>query len=319
MTDSKERKRGGMTTLSDLSLVVLNYQCEADTLFCVERLLSFGSDFHIIVVDNQSPDGSYERLKAQLGGRPCVDVLQSERNGGYSYGNNYGMRYAIEHYGSTVLGILNPDVILPRLDVLSVMKERLESDPTFAVIGGACITSYGTYNPNLFGWSIPTGRELLRQHFCIRGVSNRNTLVREFDMIGESTARIGCIQGCYYLMKTSVMQEIGFLDESVFMYHEENILGIRIRRAGYKEVLALDQFYVHNHKKVVHRRMPFKKKLASSKATYESLKYLLRTYYSPTLLPLLWCVEMLNRLYLGCAWVANLFLKERELKPQNGE
>lgn len=76
------------TSLSDLSLVVLNYNCEADTLYCVEKLLSFGSDFHIIVVDNQSPDGSYDRLKAQLGGRPCVDVLQSERNeSDHSFGN----------------------------------------------------------------------------------------------------------------------------------------------------------------------------------------------------------------------------------------
>lgn len=300
-------------SLSDLSLVVLNYNTAHDTLCCVEKLLSFGSDFHIIVVDNMSPDGSFDEIKEKLGGSEQVDVIQSDRNGGYSYGNNFGMRYAIKHYGSTVLGILNPDVIIPRLEVISVMKEQLESDPTFAVIGAASITSDLIYNPNYFGWSIPTPYQLLTYHSCIKGVSSRNTRARNYQMIGEKMAQVDCIQGCYYLMKTHVMQEIGFLDENVFMYHEENILGIRIKRAGYKEVLALDQFYIHNHRKVRHQRMSFKKKLSSSKRTYDSLRYLVRTYYSPSLLPLLCCVELLNRVYLACAWVANLFLKERNL------
>ena len=300
-------------SLSDLSLVVLNYNSASDTLYCVEKLLSFGSDFHIIVVDNMSPDGSFDEIKERVGSNKYVDVIQSDRNGGYSYGNNYGMHFAIDHYGSTVLGILNPDVIIPRLSVLSEMKTALESDPTFAIIGGACITSDWIYNPNYFGWSMPTPYQLINYHFTIKGVSSRNTRARNYHMIGERLAQVDCIQGCYYLMKTSVMQEIGFLDDNVFMYHEENILGIRIKRAGYKEVLALDQFYIHNHKKVKHKKLPFKKKVTATKPTYTSLKYLIRTYYSPSLLPLLWCVEMLNRLYLTCAWVANLFIPERDL------
>ena len=304
-----------MNSLSDVALVVLNYNSAHDTLYCVEKLLSFGSDFHIIVVDNMSPDGSFDEIKEKLGGSEQVDVIQSDRNGGYSYGNNFGMRYAVEHYGSTVLGILNPDVIIPRLEVISVMKEQLESDPTFAVIGGACITSDGMYNPNYFGWSIPNSFQLLRDFSVLKGVSTRNTKARDIKMIGERMAQIDCIAGCYYLMKTSVMQEIGFLDENVFMYSEEIILGIRIKRAGYKEVVALDQFYIHNHKRIRHQKMSFKKKFYFTKSIYNSRKYLVKTYYSPYLLPLLWCVEMLNRLYLACAWFANLFIKEQQLKP----
>ena len=264
-------------SLDDLSLVVLNYNSAHDTLYCVEKLLSFGSDFHIIVVDNMSPDGSFDEIKEKLGGSEQVDVIQSDRNGGYSYGNNFGMRYAIEHYGSTVLGILNPDVIIPRLEVISVMKEQLESDPTFAVIGGASIPVNGIYNPNYFGWKIPTALQLLNFHSVIKGVSGRYRTAVNYQMIGERLAQIDCIQGCYYLVKTHVMQEIGFLDENVFMYHEENILGIKLKRKGYKEVLALDQFYIHNHRKFKHQRKPFLEKVRTSKSFYKSAKYLMKT------------------------------------------
>ena len=48
-----------MESLHDLSLVILNYNSAGDTLFCVEKLLSFRSDFHIIVVDNLSTDDSF--------------------------------------------------------------------------------------------------------------------------------------------------------------------------------------------------------------------------------------------------------------------
>ena len=296
------------SSLSDVALVVLNYNSAHDTLYCVEKLLSFGSDFHIIVVDNMSPDGSFDEIKEKLGGSEQVDVIQSDRNGGYSYGNNFGMRYAVEHYGSTVLGILNPDVIIPRLDVISVMKEQLESDPTFAVIGGAMIEADYTYDPYRSGFDLPTKSNVVWLQFVRQ---KKRLQKKRMPMVGEKLAQVDCISGCFLMIKATVLQEIGFLDEHVFMYREEEILGCQMKRLGYKEVIAYDQFYIHNHRIIKHKRVPFKKKLYLTKREYKSHQYLVRTYYSPSLLPLLWCVEMLNRIYLACAWVANHFFKEQ--------
>ena len=301
-----------MISLSDVALVVLNYNSAHDTLYCVEKLLSFGSDFHIIVVDNMSPDGSFDEIKEKLGGSEQVDVIQSDRNGGYSYGNNFGMRYAIEHYGSTVLGILNPDVIIPRLEVISVMKQQLESDPTFAVIGGSCILSERVYKLRRSGWFLESPYKMIILHCALLNkILGRKRKELELLMLDEKLAQVDCVIGCFFLAKTHVMEEIGFLDENVFMYHEENILGIRIKRAGYKEVLALDQFYIHNHHKEPRfQKMSFNKKIHSSKF-YPSLKYLIKTYYSPAMLPLLWVVEGMNRLYHAIAWVIILFIKKK--------
>ena len=154
-------------SLRTLGLVVLNYCSVGDTVRCVDGLLGFGSDFRVVVVDNLSPDGSYEVLRRRYEGRAFVDVVQTGRNGGYSYGNNVGMRWLIERYGCTVVGVLNPDVIIPRLEVLRVMKERLESDARFAVIGGMAVTTEHVFNPNYFGWDVPSAWKLLSYHCCV--------------------------------------------------------------------------------------------------------------------------------------------------------
>lgn len=63
---------------------------------------------HIVLVDNLSPDGSIENLQKAVNNK--IDIIQSDRNGGYSYGNNYGAFYLIEKYNIDILFIANPNV-----------------------------------------------------------------------------------------------------------------------------------------------------------------------------------------------------------------
>ena len=291
-------------SLENLALIILNYNSCDDTLRCVRKLLSFKRDFHIIVVDNMSSDDSYERLTKQLGGRKNVDLIESGRNGGYSFGNNLGMKYAIENYDVKILGILNPDVIIPKIDVLTEMKNALESDPSYGIIGGSMIGADHRYNSALSGWDVPTPFSIVWGHFLLSHVKNKKSGMR---MVHYKLAQVGCVTGCFFLAKTHVMQELGFFDENIFLYNEEDILGLKCKRAGYKEVIALDQFYIHNHKYKTNEIIPLKRKIALKKEGYRSRKYICKTYFSARLLPLLWCTEMMNRVYLTGCYVWNLF------------
>ncbi len=78
--------------------IVLNYNGYSDTMECVGSLRKSirpeKVDYQIVVVDNHSTDDSYELLQKALPEE--VVLLQSSRNAGYAYGNNVGIKYALE-------------------------------------------------------------------------------------------------------------------------------------------------------------------------------------------------------------------------------
>lgn len=285
--------------MKNLALIILNYRSYEDTVSCVDQLLSFNKDFHIIVVDNKSPDDSYEKLVCKYSDNNSIDLILAEENKGYSAGNNLGMKYAIEKYGVDTVGILNPDVIIPEVEVLNVMLERLYSDDSFAVIGGSTITVGEQYNPNTSAWDIPTVKELFKGH----SLKKKRASVRIRTLAAPKLAQVDCVVGCFFLAKVKCMQEVGFFDENVFLYNEENILGIKLKRKGYKEVLALDQFYYHNHRKHDNSKINFKQKIKSTHNSYLSRKYLCKTYYNSQGLFRLRMAELYNKIYLALAYI----------------
>ena len=289
-----------------LALVVLNYNSAEDTLFCVKQLCSLRhstskyGDYHIIIVDNASTDNSYQEILDTFGGRSDISIIKSERNLGYSAGNNIGMKYAIEKYNVDVIGILNPDVIIPKFDVLESMCNALDNNPKIAIVGACTINSENEYNPNFSGWDIPSKKNLILNHFLI---NNRYKSIKTRPLIKPYLMQVECVAGCFFLANAKIMQELDFLDENVFLYNEENILGIKCKQKGYMEAIVLDQFYIHNHKKEKKSTVTFKKKINATTNQYKSRKYLCKKYYSKALLPMLGIVEVLNKIYLALAYI----------------
>ena len=99
--------------IKSIGIVVLNYNDYESTIKLVDSLLGqqyFSENVHIVIVDNMSTNDSFEILKSQF--NECVDVIQSERNGGYAYGNNYGVKYLYDKYKIVHCAICNPDVLI---------------------------------------------------------------------------------------------------------------------------------------------------------------------------------------------------------------
>lgn len=292
--------------MEKLALIILNYNSIEDCITCVEQLKSFKGKFHIVIVDNNSPDGSFKNLREKYGAETYIDVIQTGSNRGYSSGNNYGIKYAIDKYHVDTVGILNPDVLIPEIDILKCLMERLYADESYALIGGMPIDINKNYNPNRAGWKIPTAIEIIKNH-CLGLNNKRYTATVDLKMETPKLAQVDCVAGCFFLAKVSHMEKLGFLDENVFLYNEENILGIKCRLNGYKEVIALDQFYFHNHKYNKKKKVSFKEKIQATQSSYLSSRYLLQKYYSKKMLPILWWVERYNRLFLTGAYLKNIF------------
>src|SRR5450759_4195108 len=89
-----------------VTAIVLTYCNEVEAAACLRSLAASSYDaLTILLVDNASPDGSGERLRARF---PNIPYLQARVNGGYTAGNNRGMEWALAH-GAEYLLILNDD------------------------------------------------------------------------------------------------------------------------------------------------------------------------------------------------------------------
>ena len=78
------------------AMVILNYNDMKVTEKLTRAVMDYECLDRVIVVDNRSTDGSYEYLKNCFR-KSEVDIIQAPVNGGYATGNNFGVRYAIDH------------------------------------------------------------------------------------------------------------------------------------------------------------------------------------------------------------------------------
>lgn len=295
-----------MDRLDDLSIIILNYNSYEDTVMCVSSIIKSEFDLHIVIVDNVSTDNSFERLLDRYKDNHNITILSSGYNGGYSFGNNFGIKYAVNTFNSKYVCILNPDIIITDCNIFRSMCMALDKYEQLAIIGASALDVNLKYNANYSGWSIPTAAELLKYHFLLNSRYNKKT---NWEKLDSNLAKVDCVAGCFFIAKTFVLRDLGYLDENVFLYNEENILGIKCKMHGYIEGILLDKFYIHNHKFKRDKNETLRKKISATKNMYISTKYLCATYYSKKLLPILFFIEVMNKVYLLFAFFKNKLRK----------
>ena len=98
-----------------IGIVILNYRTWEKTLSCVESIYNtYLGAKEIVIVDNQSPNDSFLQLKNKYNTNEYKDVtvIQTEKNGGFSMGNNFGFDYIVKHFPDiTKIVISNNDII----------------------------------------------------------------------------------------------------------------------------------------------------------------------------------------------------------------
>ena len=77
----------------------------------------------------------------------------------------------------------------------------------------------------------------------------------------EKTSVVDVVSGCFFLIKSTVLEEIVFLDENVFLYYEENILATKLKQLGLKSVINNEIVIIHNHSVTIDKNVSRKNKL----------------------------------------------------------
>lgn len=230
----------------NISCIILNYNDPETTISLVNSIVNYKILDSIVIVDNCSTDDSVSRLQAAAGGK--VHLISTERNGGYGYGNNQGIRYAYGTLHASHVLIANPDVKVTE-GCIQAMKDSFLKISRLGV--AAAVTRDGTGEVALSSWRInglmgdllDTG--LITRRIFVRWLNDRPELKADFEK--ERYVYVDAVLGSLFMADINALMECGLYDEDVFLYYEEKILGFQLKKKGYGTVLLLNQSYVHLH------------------------------------------------------------------------
>ncbi|MCG3154077.1 MAG: hypothetical protein DKINENOH_00669 [bacterium] len=206
---------------TNLWVIILHWNNEADTAACVESLLHNrveNARLTLLVVDNGTRDDLPRRWQARFDER--VKFLRLADNLGYAGGNNHGIRLALAQ-GAGLILLLNNDTTMP-VDFLANFIAAAQRHPAAGIFG--CKIFYAEPDDRLWyaGGSLQPWLGRTRHFGLGRRDRPRFQQEREVDFV----------TGCAMLVRPQVFTKIGLLDETLFLYYEDADFCQRARRAG---------------------------------------------------------------------------------------
>ncbi|MEY8354036.1 glycosyltransferase [Lachnospiraceae bacterium 54-53] len=291
----------------NISCIILNYNDAGTTISLVRSIRDYEVLDSIVVVDNHSTDDSAGKLTALAGGK--VHVILSEKNGGYGYGNNLGIRYARQNLHATHVLIANPDVKVSE-ECIRALKTSFSKTDRLAV--AAAVATDGTGAITLSSWRLngllfdllDTG--LITRRLLKRRLNDRPELKADLKNAkrgGERCAYVDAVAGSLLMADLHALMECGLYDEEVFLYYEEKILGFKLREKGYRTVLLLNRSYVHLHSVTVDKNV-------KSILKKQALLHKSKLHYYKNYLGINRFQECLVRVFLGVLMAEIWFLTE---------
>ncbi len=235
--------------MSSVEVIIVNYRSAQLAIECLESLDAIRNEvdrFHVSLVENCSPDDSLERLRSVIverGWHEWVEIIPSERNGGFAYGNNFALRKVLQ--GATkpdFFWLLNPDTRV-HSGALRSLVCFLDTNQEVGIVGSHLVWPNGEYPTSVFRFFSLLGE-------LERGVSFGpvSRLLDRFRLVPDKPqedALADWVPGASMLIRTSTFEAIGLLDESYFMYFEETDFCLRARRAGIRCGFATGSRVVH--------------------------------------------------------------------------
>jgi N-acetylglucosaminyl-diphospho-decaprenol L-rhamnosyltransferase len=230
-----------------LLTVVLNYRTPELTLRAVEAVLREmqGMAGGITVVDNDSGDGSYEKLVEAVRARGWdrVRVLQSGRNGGYGAGNNFGIRHGLPGgLKPDFVYILNSDAF-PEPGAIRALSDHLLAHPQVGFVGSRLHGDDGAYHQTAFRF--PT---VFSEFEGASKTGPISRLLRRYIVAlpePKEAQKVDWMAGASLMLRYRTFEETGGFDERFFLYFEETDLCLRASRAGWESVYLPQSRVMH--------------------------------------------------------------------------
>jgi N-acetylglucosaminyl-diphospho-decaprenol L-rhamnosyltransferase len=279
--------------MSSLAIVILNYN-RADLLAdCLESIYATPPrcDLAVWVVDNASSDGSPAMVSARF---PQARLIVSPINGGYANGNNLALRELLQMADGLAASpdhimLLNNDTIVPP-GALDGLVDYLEQHPDVGAVGPRLILPDGSLDLACRR-SFPTPEVAFYRMVGLARLFPRSPRFGRYNMtyLDEHVeAEVDALVGACMLVRSSVIREVGLLDESFFMYGEDLDWAYRLKQYGWR-IVYYPAVTIHHYKRAASTR----RAIPSIRAFYDAMRIFHRKHYTATTpLPLNIAIEL---------------------------
>ena len=227
--------------MTKLSVVIVNYNVKHFIEQCLFSVLKASENIacEVFVVDNNSVDGSVTLIKEKFS---QVNLIVNKANTGFSVANNQALKIAKGEY---VL-LLNPDTVVQE-DTFSKILAFMDVHPDAGGLGVKMLDGQGNFAPESKR-GLPTPEVAFYKMFGFSRVFPKSKRFGKYHLSylpENQLSEIDVMSGAFMLIRKSVLDIIGFLDETFFMYGEDIDLSYRIKKAGFKNYYFPDTQIIH--------------------------------------------------------------------------
>lgn len=225
-----------------LSVIIVNYNVKNFLQQLLQSLFKsvVGFDFEVIVVDNNSVDGSIAMLENNY--KDKIKLIVNKENLGFSKGNNIGIKASEGNY----ILLLNPDTLVME-DTLQKMVDFMDLHSNAGAVGVKMLDGEGKFLPESKR-GLPTPKVALYKMLGLSKIFPKSKKFGQYHLgflSKEETHEVDVLSGACMMIKRNVLEQVGLLDEDYFMYGEDIDLSYQIKKAGYKNYYFPETNIIH--------------------------------------------------------------------------
>jgi N-acetylglucosaminyl-diphospho-decaprenol L-rhamnosyltransferase len=212
----------------DISVVVVNYNTGhlLARMFAALDAATASLKMDVIVVDNASSDDSIAILESKF---PIVTLIRNATNVGFGRANNQ----AIPHARGRYVLLLNTDAFVAT-DTLEKTIAFMAEHPRCGVLGVKLVGEDGSLQPSCRYF--PTPWNVFLQRTGLSWLFPRSRLVDDMSWDHASVRLCDWVPGCYYLVRSEVVCQVGLFDPRFFLYYEEVDHCRAVKTAGWEVI-----------------------------------------------------------------------------------
>ena len=287
-----------------LAMIIINYNDYDSTKALLWNVKGYRCLDLIVVVDNNSTDGSYEKLKKlKTLQTKKIEFIKTKENGGYAKGLNFGAKHALKKLKSANLIFSNSDIIIHSEDDIKMLASDLNDHGIGIGVVGPTIVEDKSLNR---GWKMPTVNDEIKANLPWISRRFKKKLLYDDNYYKGHLTKVGVISGSFFLVDGDLLKDINYFDENTFLYYEENILSKKIEKTHRKIAVDNKVVIIHNHSVTIDKNF---KRVEKYKRLKESQRYFVEEYLDPSSFKL-FLLDMTNKLSLGVLYIRNFFRRD---------
>ena len=226
--------------MKKVGLIIVNYNDSENKFNLAKSVEKYKVINKIVVVDNKSTDDSLKKLQ-ELENRK-IHIIESDLNRGYSSAINLGAKYLEEKLKDCYIIVSNTDIEIKDEEQIKTLLTSFDEPNVAAAMPKVYENGLVKY-----GWKLTSPDTDLLMSIPLISRLYKNNLKNYDPLYFEYSNLVDVIYGCFFVIDSNVLKDIGYMDENTFLYYEENILARKLKSVNKLSVINKEAEVTHIH------------------------------------------------------------------------